>query len=467
MIDGEKYHQQNEKEQMKRKFFVGLLVGLLAICGLANAQEPVRLVVMTDIGGDPDDQQSLVRLLVHADQFQLEGLLTTSRLEHGQATRPELIYEQLAAYAKVYPNLLLHSKKFPSPDSLRKIVQDGQGDQETMGEGHDTPASEWLIRVVDKPDPRPVWVAVWGGQRELAQALWKVKSTRNPAEVAAFVKKLRVYAIENQDGHERWILKEFPALFMISSGYVNLGFPLTSRIREYSAYRGMYMTGDETLVGSGWVQAHIKGQENPLAMVYPLDGGGVKGLKEGDTPSFLGWLPNGLNFPERPDWGGFGGRFRRLRNDLFTDIVDFQNGTWNERLSVSRWRLFFQNDFASRLDWCIRSYAEANHHPVAMLNKQADTGALKISAKAGGEVRLSASGSSDPDGQPLKYNWWNYWEAGSYPGKVDPLGQNKITCTFPVPADAPSGTVFHVILEVTDGGTPALTSFRRAVIKVK
>lgn len=439
----------------------------MGISGIADAQQPVRLVVMTDIGGDPDDQQSLVRLLVHADQFELEGLLTSSRLEHGQDTRPELIYEQLAAYAKVYPNLLKHSKKFPLPDSLRKIVQDGQGDQEKMGEGHDTPASEWLIRVVDKPDLRPVWVAVWGGQRELAQALWKVKSTRSPAEAEAFVRKLRVYVIENQDGHERWILKQFPALFMISSGYVNLGFPLSPRIREYSAYRGMYMTGDETLVGSGWVQAHIKGRENPLAAGYPLDGGGVKGLKEGDTPSFLGWLPNGLNIPERPDWGGFGGRFRRLRNDLFTDIVDFQDGVWNERLSVSRWRPFFQNDFAARLDWCVRPYAEANHHPLTLLNGQPGVAALEISAKAGEQIALSASGSSDPDGHPLQYHWWNYWEAGSYPGRVDLADRDKISCSFPVPANAPAGIVFHVILEVTDSGTPALTSFRRAVIIVK
>lgn len=452
---------------MKKNFLAWGLFCLMGISGIADAQQPVRLVVMTDIGGDPDDQQSLVRLLVHADQFELEGLLTSSRLEHGQDTRPELIYEQLAAYAKVYPNLLKHSKKFPLPDSLRKIVQDGQGDQEKMGEGHDTPASEWLIRVVDKPDLRPVWVAVWGGQRELAQALWKVKSTRSPAEAEAFVRKLRVYVIENQDGHERWILKQFPALFMISSGYVNLGFPLSPRIREYSAYRGMYMTGDETLVGSGWVQAHIKGRENPLAAGYPLDGGGVKGLKEGDTPSFLGWLPNGLNIPERPDWGGFGGRFRRLRTDLFTDIVDFQDGVWNERLSVSRWRPFFQNDFAARLDWCVRPYAEANHHPLTLLNGQPGVAALEISAKAGEQIALSASGSSDPDGHPLQYHWWNYWEAGSYPGRVDLADRDKISCSFPVPANAPAGTVFHVILEVTDSGTPALTSFRRAVIIVK
>jgi hypothetical protein len=132
-----------------------LLVSLLACMAPKSwAQEPVRLVVMTDIGGDPDDQQSLVRLLVNADRFDLEGIISTSRLEHGQETHPEIIHEQLNAYAKVYPNLLKHSARFPSPEYLRKIVHDGKGDQFKVGEGHDSPGSDWLIKVTDKPDAR-------------------------------------------------------------------------------------------------------------------------------------------------------------------------------------------------------------------------------------------------------------------------------------------------------------------------
>ncbi|PWJ57597.1 uncharacterized protein DUF1593 [Dyadobacter jejuensis] len=452
---------------MKNRFLAWGIYCLLGFSGLAAAQQPVRLVVMTDIGGDPDDQQSLVRLLLHSDQVQLEGLLTSSRLEHGQDTRPDLIHEQLDAYEKVYPNLLKHSKNFPTPMSLRTMVKPGQGDQQAFGVGHDTPASDWLIQVVDQPDTRPVWVAVWGGQRELAQALSKVKATRSPEAVQAFVRKLRVYVIENQDGHERWILKNFPGLFLISAGYVNLGYPLFPKVREYSALRGMYMTGDESLTSRAWVQEHIRGEENPMAAVYPLDGGGVVGLKEGDTPSYIGLLPNGLNISERPDWGGFGGRFRKLKNQLYTDMVDFQNGVWNERHTVSRWRPYFQNDFIARLDWCVRSYAEANHHPVAVLNKQAGADVVTIAAQAGGAVKLSAFGSTDPDNHPLHYKWWNYWEAGSYSGNVHPINPEKIECTFPIPPDAPKGTVFHVILEVTDSGSPALTSFRRAVITVE
>ncbi len=104
---------------------------------------------------------------------------------------------------------------------------------------------------------------------------------------------------------------------------------------------------------------------------------------------------------------------------------------------------------------------------MAILNGHSGAAALEIAAKAGTQVRLSAAGSSDPDGQSIRYNWWNYWEAGSYPGKVDPADYDKVSCSFPVPSDAPVDTVFHVILEVADGGAPTLTSFRRAVIKVE
>lgn len=433
----------------------------------STAQSRQRLVVMTDIGGDPDDQQSLVRLLVHADQFNLEGLLTSSRLEHGQDTKPSLIYEQIEGYAQVYPNLIKHSATFPTPDYLKSLVHEGNGNQTVIGEGHDTPASEWLIKVVDKPNPSPVWVSIWGGQRELAQALWKIKHTRSATDLATFVAKLRIYAIGNQDGHERWLMDTFPDLFFISSGFIQYSYPHSPKIREYSAYRGVYMTGDETLTSHQWVQDNVVQNHGVLGKLYPADAAGKKGMKEGDSPTFLGLLANGLNVPEHPDWGSFGGRFRKLRNALYTDIVDFQQGIWNERLTVSRWRPYFQNNFAARMDWCVNDFTNANHPPQAALNNTQGFAPIEIAAIAGQKVKLSAQGSTDPDGHQLSYKWWNYWEAGNYGGKITIANSEKISCSVKIPNDATVGTLFHLILEVTDNGTPALTSFRRAVVYVK
>ncbi|MBU1820806.1 MAG: DUF1593 domain-containing protein [Bacteroidetes bacterium] len=430
------------------------------------AQQPVRLVVMTDIGGDPDDQQSLVRLLVHTDQVELEGLLTSSRLEHGQDTRPELIYRQLDAYEKVYSNLRKHSPTFPDPAYLRTLVKPGSGNQHALGEGHDTAASDWLITVADKPDPRPVWVIVWGGQRELAQALWKIKQTRPKAEAEAFSQKLRIHTIGNQDGHERWILENFPGIFFVSSGFINYGYPHAPKIRETSAYRGVYMTGDQTLTSREWVREHVVENHGPLGACYPRDAAGKSGMKEGDTPSFLALLPNGLNVPEHPEWGGYGGRFRLIRHQLYIDAPDFEDGAWNERLSVSRWRKYFQNDFAARMDWCVKSYEEANHPPQALLNNQKGYEVVEINAKAGEKIQLSAQGSTDPDGHTLTYRWWNYWEAGTYPGRISIKNADNQNPEVNIPADA-SGATLHFILEVTDAGTPVLTSFRRMVVYVQ
>jgi hypothetical protein len=60
--------------------------------------------------------------------------------------------------------------------------------------------------------------AVWGGLRELAQALWKVKETRTPEQVAEFTGKLLVHDINDQDGHRAWITGNFPAIRFIANG---------------------------------------------------------------------------------------------------------------------------------------------------------------------------------------------------------------------------------------------------------
>lgn len=429
-----------------------------------QAQEKPRVFVLTDIGGDADDQQSLVRFLVHANMFRIEGICTTSRLEHGKDTRPDLVLEQLEAYGRVYENLTLHAPDFPLPSDLKACVREGLGDETLMGEGFDTPASDYLIERVDVSG-EPLWVSIWGGQRELAQALWKVKNNRSAAELDAFIKKLRVYAIGNQDGHQRWILANFPNLFFISSGFIQLGYPFTQKIREYSCYRGQYMTGDLSYTTREWVQTHVKQAHGPLGMLYPLDGDGVQGMKEGDTPAFHGLIANGLNIPERPEWGGYGGRFRRLWGNWFTDDRDFINKTWNERFTVSRWRPYFQHDFQARMDWCTKPYADANHHPLIVLEGSTGTAPIEISVTPGQTLRLSAKGTTDPDGQALRYKWWQYVEAGDYLGTLTLRGADTQVVAFKVPKDA-SGSTLHLVLEVADGGMPVLTSFRRVVVKV-
>ncbi|MGH7930156.1 MAG: hypothetical protein ACREQV_20450, partial [Candidatus Binatia bacterium] len=135
------------------------------------------------------------------------------------------------------------------------------------------------------------------------------------------------------------------------------------------------------------------------------------------------------------------------------------------RATIWRWRPAYQADFQARMDWCVKSFAEANHNPLAVINGSNSPEVLILTPDAGSELRLSAAGSSDPDGDALVYNWWVYSEAGSYPGEVEIKGRRDETPILKVPPDS-AGSDLHVILEVIDIGAPALTSYRRVIVKV-
>lgn len=414
-----------------------------------------RLIVLTDIGGDPDDQQSLVRLLAYSNEFELEGLIATGRLRHGDDTRADLIRETVRAYGEVRPNLLAHARDFPDAGELLSRVKAGQpvaGPKRpvaaSIGDGKDTEGSDWIITVVDKPDARPVWITIWGGSADLAQVLVRVARERAPEKLAAFKAKLRVYAINDQDSTGPWIKQMYPDLFYITG---------------YHGYRGMYRDGEPLLVTRDWVSTHVSGNGS-LGRLYPnYDGGDpwgrVVGVKEGDTPSFLYLLPNGLSNPERPTWGSWGGRFAGP-GPQFSDAKDAVGDDSSERASVFRWRRAYQNSFAARLTWCVRSLDQANHEPQAAID-----GPLARTVVSGSRVELSADSSTDRDGNRLSYEWLHYREPGSFSGSLTIDGHDSSHASFVVPDVADASTI-HVVLAVSDDGSPALTSYRRVVFLV-
>lgn len=120
-----------------------------------------------------------------------------------------------------------------------------------------------------------------------------------------------------------------------------------------------------------------------------------------------------------------------------------------------------QNDFAARADWCVKSYDEANHQPIVKCNLK------DVNAKPGAKLRLSAKGTTDPDGDQLSYRWWVYQEASSYKTEMKITNSNQQRASLIVPTDAQTGDQIHVILEVTDNGTPQLTRYSRIVINIK
>ena len=187
----------------------------------AGDREKPRLLILTDIGGDPDDQQSLVRLLHYANEFEMVGLVATASGTPGElkekVTRPELIRELIEAYGEVQVNLTKHAAGYPSTEQLLATVKSGNPNRgrQAIGEGHDTEGSQWIIAAADKPEERPLCIAIWGGQTDLAQALSRVRRDRGDEGLKRFQEKLRVYDIADQDRIASWMLAEFPGMVYV------------------------------------------------------------------------------------------------------------------------------------------------------------------------------------------------------------------------------------------------------------
>ena len=462
-----------------------------------------RVVIISDIGNEPDDQMSLTRLLVYSNELDLEALIAATSTWQKSITHPETMHALVAAYGQVRENLLLHAQGWPAAELLDSRIASGQPEygMGAVGAGKSSAGSKGIIQAVDREDVRPVWVCLWGGANTLAQALLDVRASRTPEQLAAFVAKMRVYSISDQDDAGPWIRKEFPGLYYIvqpsdekSGEYMYATWTGISGDRYYRNGAG----ADFTTVTNEWLEANIR-SKGPMGKMYPR----FAFIMEGDTPSFLGLIDNGLGSWRRPDWGGWGGRyvFRQphgethpiwtqggdefFRSTSQDTVVGMDSKTYSsDQATIWRWREAFQHDFAARMSWTVEDFAHANHNPVAVVNGIGGTEPILIEAEVGKPVKVDASGSHDPDkGQRLHYRWFHYAAAGSAGANASPVTINggdmavaTVTATsvcrepwMPLPAGmfkcTGDGTA-HIILAVTDDGSPSLTSYRRVILTV-
>ncbi|AEL24618.1 nucleoside hydrolase-like domain-containing protein [Cyclobacterium marinum] len=475
---------------MKNLKFQSLIYGMLLLfigapC-MAQTTDKPRVFVLTDIENEPDDAQSLVRFLLYSNQFDVEGLIATTSTHLRDKTAAWRIKEIVNAYGKVRNNLLQHEKGFPTEEHLLSTIKSGlpKYGMNAVGAGNDSEGSESLINVVDKEDDRPVWVTVWGGANVLAQALWKIRHTRTLGELNKFVAKLRVYTISDQDDSGVWMRNEFPNLFYIVSPGEDYIHSTWNGIGGES-FRKYASGADASLAENPWLRKNIMQNHGPLGAQYPE----VEYIMEGDTPSFLGLVDNGLNVPDRPDFGGWGGRyelykphFKPYRNfdhqapeqrAIWTDASDEVMGIdgriyINNQATIWRWREAFQNDFAARMDWCVKPYQEANHPPIVKVDKTTN-----ITIRPGESIQFDASDSTDPDGDTLSYHWFNYKEAGTYwafnwykPLTILNGNSAKATLEIGERIELSKAQTTHLILAVTDSGSPALTRYQRIIINI-
>ena len=302
---------------------------------------------------DPDDVQSLIRLLLYTNDLEIEALVASAG-SLANIARKQNILDVLDVYEQVHPNLIKHDPRYPTADALRSITVEGLDGtwgsphfgrsglpiDDMLGEDKDTEASNTIIHIVDKPDDRPVWVCVWGGPCEVAQAIWKVRHTREPEAFAQFLSKLRIFQIGRQDNTADWMLDNFPDLFVITSE---------------NNYKGMFWNSpgsDPALSDLDWANENLRQGHGPLGAVYPRSGWNheTPGVWEGDTPSYLHLVSavRGVNDPDEPDEGGWGGKFVQPdpeKKHWFDDPMGPK--------AVYQWRAEVQEEFKRRADWML------------------------------------------------------------------------------------------------------------------
>lgn len=478
-----------------------------------------RLIILTDMENEPDDSQTMVHLLMYANEVDIEGLIAVGSRWLQSDVFPESIHDRVKAYGVVRPNLMKHASGWPTEEELLEKIGGGQigYGMGAVGDGKSTTGSELIIKAIDKPDPRPVWFAINAGANTLAQALWDVRARRSPEDVAEFVSRIRVYDDSGQDDAGAWIAHEFPELFYIRS-----------RSQIFGLFGPGFGTGPQPWKPMNqycWIEANVRVRHGLLGALYPQRlwinapwkpaNDGTKDdtelkkpymfMEGGGTGTWIGLVNKGLFVPEEISWGGWGGRMSWEKEQvpagqsgvskteekyhpylMYPQAADYSysygdpdaplhsfsgvDGSVNyyarDFAPMWRWREGYFNDFKARMDWCVTEYDQANHNPIAVFMGDENRAVCRLEASAGETFPLDASGSRDPDGDQLTFKWEIYPEAGTYEGDVSLQATDQPVAEVTIPNDA-AGKQIHVILSVTDTSRIApLTSYRRVVIDV-
>ena len=435
-----------------------------------------RIVVMTDIGPaevEPDDNESAVRLMAYADRFEIEGIITTIGWNCDPYPEEWAVYLErvIDAYQVDVQNLMKRSKQegfksiedenarqelgyWPSADYIRgrSMMGSPRAGIGVIGPDNDSPGSELLIRLADEDDDRPIWLCSWGGANTFAQAVWRVQQERSEEELKAFLRKFRIYTITDQDMHysmrmdrayssHQWLRREFADDLMFV-------WDASAWLNQNNLGRRNWDKYEQLIQGKG-----------EMGKVYPKFLWGV----EGDTPSFLHVMPNGLNDPDDPTQVGWGGCHQF---GISPDGETYAWTNWEQPLkgiSNAYEHKFYPdefNDFAARMQWA--DTGAGNVNPIVVIDGDQGLKPILLSPKRDKVLSLDASRSYDPDGDDLTFNWWFQEFPGQavYP-TIDNPQADKVRITFPKDSDI---NTYQLVCEIHDNGPFQLTAYRRILI---
>ena len=296
--------------------------------GTLTAADKPRVIVTTD--GEIDDECSMVRFLLYANECDVEGIVTSSSQYHWQGHKwagDDWVQPYLKAYAEVYPNLIQHDPGYPTPEFLQSrtcpgnVKAEGDMDEETAG-------SERIVEVLlDESDPidrsgcRP-------GAGPTRSRRAEDHRGKHPEKMAEVAKKIRFYFIwEQDDTYQRYIRPRWGRLgipTIISDQFIAIAYDHQKKCLP-AEMQATSPRMDEP--------EHPARPRAAARVVQSTRGTRIRWASSGPRATrrrFCTSIPTGLRSMESPGWGGWGGRFVRVRDNTWLDPV------WSRATSIPK-----------------------------------------------------------------------------------------------------------------------------------
>ena len=461
-----------------------------------NTGTKQRLIILADMGNEPDEEQQIVHMLMYNNMFEIEGLIAVTGKWLKSGPRDYLFHNLIDAYALVEDNLALHADGWHTAEYLRSVTANGQYNygMAAVGPGKSSDGSRLIEAALIKDDPRPVYIVVNAGANTLAQALEDLSANLSTTEMDRITEKIIAYENGSQDNAGAWLAGKYPKIAWHRSNHQTNAFGSAPNALDLGGPYTWEPHARTTYGQEAWAAEHVRNGHGPLGAKYPSRHDGSWSLEGGGTSPWIGLANHGLFSAQNMHWGGWGGRFskKRLENvfsryyDIRVDeesydpfsmfIAEDVTEIWTDpvhgdsfkgyMVPIWRFRRAMWNDFRARMDWCIKPFNEVNHNPIATVNGDTADTIIFMEAHAGESIVFDAAASKDPDGDGLDTRWFFYPEAGTYSGNLTIANPSVTNVTFSVPVDA-SDTQIHLILEVKDKSSIIpMYDYRRIVINI-